>query len=112
LAHKNGLGIHPESGGSHSAPVDALRVMGISDSLQGEFWAWSNIHRVSGAQRLAVKQSKCVAHTNGKRFMATKGSTSIGPQWERSPKELKGNGDNILEVKVTNLWSNHLIGDG
>jgi len=96
LAHKNGMGIHPESGGPHSAPVDALRVMGISDFPQGEFWARSNTHRVSDAARLAVKQSACVAHTNGKRFVAAEGPTSIGPQWERSPKDLKANIDRIF----------------
>lgn len=96
LAHQNGMGIHPESGGPHSAPVDALRVMGISDFPQGEFWARSNTHRVSDAARLAVKQSACVAHTNGKRFVAAEGPTSIGPQWERSPKDLKANIDRIF----------------
>ena len=96
LAHKNGMGIHPESGGPHSAPVDALRVMAISDFPQGEFWARSNTHRVSDAARLAVKQSACVAHTNGKRFVAAEGPTSIGPQWERSPKDLKANLDRIF----------------
>jgi len=96
LAHKYGMGIHPESGGPHSAPVDALRVMGISDFPQGEFWAVANTHRVSDAARLAVKQSACVAHTNGKRFVAAEGPTSIGPQWERSPKDLKGNIDRVF----------------
>jgi hypothetical protein len=96
LAHQNGMGIHPESGGPHSAPVDALRVMGISDFPQGEFWATSNTHRVSDADRLAVRQSACVAHTNGKRFVAAEGPTSIGPQWERSPKDLKSNIDRVF----------------
>ncbi len=96
LAHKHGMGIHPESGGPHSAPVDALKVMAISDFPQGEFWACSNTHRVSDAARLAVKQSACVAHTNGKRFVAAEGPTSIGPQWERSPKDLKSNIDRIF----------------
>lgn len=96
LAHNNGMGIHPESGGPHSAPVDALRVMSISDFPQGEFWAMSNTHRVSDAARLAVKQSACVAHTNGKRFVAAEGPTSIGPQWERSPKDLKSNIDRVF----------------
>ncbi|MDP4290020.1 MAG: glycosyl hydrolase [Bacteroidota bacterium] len=96
LAHQHGLGIHPESGGPHSAPVDALKVMAISDFPQGEFWAISNTHRISDAERLAVKQSACVAHTNGKRFVAAEGPTSIGPQWERSPKELKSNIDRIF----------------
>ncbi|MBE9510762.1 MAG: glycoside hydrolase family 2 [Bacteroidetes bacterium] len=103
LAHKNGLGIHPESGGPHSAPVDALRVMGISDFPMGEFWARSNTHRVSDAERLSVKQSASVAHTNGKRFIAAEGPTSIGPQWERSPKDLKGNIDRIFCAGVNRI---------
>jgi len=96
LAHEYGLGIHPESGGPHSAPVDALKVMAISDFPQGEFWATSNTHRIKDAERLAVKQSACVAHTNGKRFVAAEGPTSIGPQWERSPKDLKSNIDRVF----------------
>jgi len=96
LAHKYGLGIHPESGGPHSAPVDALKVMGISDFPQGEFWAVANTHRIKDDERLSVRQSACVAHTNGKRFVAAEGPTSIGPQWERPPKELKGNIDRIF----------------
>ena len=103
LAHKNELGIHPESGGPHSAPVDALRVMGISDFPMGEFWARSNTHRVSDAERLSVKQSASVAHTNGKRFVAAEGPTSIGPQWERSPKDLKGNIDRIFCAGVNRI---------
>ena len=96
LAHKNGLGIHPESGGPHSAPIDALSVMAISEFPQGEFWATSNTHRVSDDERLFVKQSACVAHTNGKKIVAAEGPTSIGPQWERSPKDLKSNIDRVF----------------
>lgn len=96
LAHQYGLGIHPESGGPHSAPVDALKVLGISDFPQGEFWAMANTHRIKDDERLSVRQSACVAHTNGKRFVAAEGPTSIGPQWERSPMDLKGNIDRIF----------------
>jgi hypothetical protein len=96
LAHKHSLGIHPESGGPHSAPVDALKVMAISEFPQGEFWATANTHRVKDDARLYVKQSACVAHTNGKRFVAAEGPTSIGPQWERSPKDLKSNIDRVF----------------
>lgn len=96
LAHQYGMGIHPESGGPHSAPVDALKVMGISDFPQGEFWAMANTHRIKDDERLSVRQSACVAHTNGKRFVAAEGPTSIGPQWERSPKDLKGNIDRVF----------------
>lgn len=96
LAHQYGMGVHPESGGPHSAPVDALSVMGISDFPQGEFWAMANTHRIKDDERLAVRQSACVAHTNGKRFVAAEGPTSIGPQWERSPIDLKGNIDRVF----------------
>jgi hypothetical protein len=96
LAHENSMGIHPESGGPHSAPVDALMVMGISDFPQGEFWAMANTHRIKDDERLSVRQSACVAHTNGKRFVAAEGPTSIGPQWERSPMDLKGNIDRVF----------------
>lgn len=96
LAHQYGLGIHPESGGPHSAPVDALKVMAISDFPQGEFWATANTHRIKDDERLSVRQCACVAHTNGKRFVAAEGPTSIGPHWERSPKDLKGNIDRVF----------------
>jgi hypothetical protein len=96
VAHKYGMGIHPESGGPHSAPVDGLRVMAISDFPQGEFWATANTHRVKDEARLSVKQSACVAHTNGKRFVAAEGPTSIGPQWERAPMDLKANIDRVF----------------
>ena len=96
LAHQHGMGIHPESGGPHSAPVDALKVMAISDFPQGEFWATANTHRIKDDERLAVKQSACVAHTNGKRYVAAEGPTSIGPQWERAPKDLKTNIDRVF----------------
>jgi hypothetical protein len=96
LAHEHGMGIHPESGGPHSAPVDALKVMAISDFPQGEFWATANTHRIKDDERLAVKQSAAVAHTEGKKFVAAEGPTSIGPQWERSPKDLKSNIDRVF----------------
>ncbi|MGV8093091.1 MAG: glycosyl hydrolase [Mangrovibacterium sp.] len=96
LAHQYGLGIHPESGGPHSAPIDALRVMGISDYPQGEFWARSNTHRVTEGARIYVKQCASVAHTNGIRIAAAEGPTSIGPQWERAPKDLKGTIDRVF----------------
>lgn len=96
VAHQYGIGTHPESGGPHSAPVDALRIMGMSDIPQGEFWARSNTHRISEAARLSVKQCASVGHTNGKRIIAAEGPTSIGPQWERSPKDLKPTLDRIF----------------
>ena len=96
LAHRYGMGIHPESGGPHSAPIDALKVMAISDFPQGEFWAMANTHRINDADRFSVKQSASVAHTNGKRFVGAEGPTSIGPHWEKSPLELKSDIDRVF----------------
>lgn len=96
LAHAHGLGMHPESGGPHSAPVDALRILALNEFPQGEFWATANTHRIKDDERLAIKQSASVAHTNGKRYVAAEGPTSIGPQWERSPSDLKSNIDRVF----------------
>ena len=96
IAHKNGLYTHPESGGPHSAPIDAIKTMGYNDVPMGEFWVRSNTHRVSDAQRLCVKQSASVAHVYGKQFVAAEGPTSIGPHWERPPKDCKNVIDRIF----------------
>jgi hypothetical protein len=89
ISHKRGLLVHPESGGPHAAPIDGLKCLGLNDFPMGEFWARSNTHRYTEDQRLFLKQSSSAAHIYGKRFVAGEGPTSIGPQWERSPKDLK-----------------------
>ncbi len=96
LAHERGLLFHPESGGPHAAPIDGLKCLGRNDIPMGEYWARSNTHRYTDDQRLFVKQSASAAHIYGKRFVAGEGPTSLGPQWERSPKDLKGVFDRVL----------------
>jgi hypothetical protein len=88
-AHARGLGIHPESGGPHAAPIDALRNLGLSDVPMGEFWARSKTHRVRDDQRLFVKQTSSAGHVYGKRLALAEAFTTIGPQWERDPRVLK-----------------------
>jgi hypothetical protein len=96
IAHQNNLYTHPESGGPHSAPIDAIKTMGYNDVPMGEFWVRSNTHRVSDAQRLCVKQSASVAHVYGRQFVAAEGPTSIGPHWERPPSDCKNVIDRIF----------------
>jgi hypothetical protein len=96
IAHEKGIYTHPESGGPHSAPIDAIKTMGYNDVPMGEFWVRSNTHRVSDAQRLCVKQAASVAHVYGKQFVSAEGPTSIGPQWERPPKDCKNVIDRIF----------------
>lgn len=88
-AHKSGLGIHPESGGPHAAPIDALLCLGRNDIPMGEFWARSPTHRVHDYERFFTKQPASAAHIYGKRVVMAEAFTSIGPQWEESPRELK-----------------------
>ena len=103
LANENGMLIDPEAGGPCYTPVDALEVMGACDIPHGEYWARSTSHVASEQARLSVRQSACAAHTNGKRFVEAEGPTSIGPHWERSPRDLKGLVDRIFCSGVNRL---------
>lgn len=84
LSARHGLGIHPESGGPHGAPVDALETLATGAFPQMEFWARAPGHRVRDEDRFFVKQASSVAHTYGKTLVAAEGPTSIGPHWEES----------------------------
>ncbi len=95
LAHRHGVGLHPESGGPHPAPIDALKNLGQSDIPMGEFWAIANTHRVAPHTRLFVKQGASAAHIYGKRFIQAEGPTTIGPHWERDPRMLKPTMDRV-----------------
>jgi hypothetical protein len=79
-AHERGLGIHPESGGPHAAPIDALRCLGKSDVMMGEFWAQSP-HRQTDDSRFFTKQPASAAHLYGRRTVLAEAFTTIGPQW-------------------------------
>jgi len=78
------LGIHPESGGPHGAPIDALESLGRGTFPQTEFWARSNQHRTRDDERFFVKEAASAAHIYGKTLAAAEGMTSISPQWEES----------------------------
>ena len=104
LAHANGVLFHSESGGPGGIPVDGLQTLGRNDIPMGEFWARSTTHNVTDAQRLVVKQGACAAHIYGKRFFAAEGPTSIGPAWERSPRDLKSDFDRIFCNGVNRIF--------
>jgi hypothetical protein len=84
LAAKYGLGIHPESGGPHGAPIDALQTLAVSAFPQTEFWARSATHRTRDEDRFFVREAASAAHTYGRTLVAAEGPTSIGPQWDES----------------------------
>lgn len=93
LAHRLGLGIHPESGGPHAGPMDALRNLGINDVPMGEFWSPSPRHRVRDDQRFFVKQTTSAAHTYGRRVSLAEAFTNIGRHWQHDPRSLKSTFD-------------------
>ena len=84
LAHQHKLEIHPESGGPHGAPIDALKCLGRNDIPMMEFWARSPQHRVKDEDRFFVKQGSSAAHIYGKKLVNAEGFTNIGLQWEES----------------------------
>jgi hypothetical protein len=88
-AARYGLGIHPESGGPHGAPIAALETLGLSAFPQTEYWAPSTTHRVHDEERFFVKEAASAAHIYGRILVAAEGMTSIGPQWEETPASLR-----------------------
>lgn len=96
LARRHGLGLHPESGGPHPAPIDALKNLGRNDIPMGEFWARAQTHRVEPFRRLYIKQAASAAHIYGKRFVQAEGPTTIGPHWEKDPWDLKPTMDRVF----------------
>jgi len=83
-AEKYGIGIHPESGGPHGAPIDSLQLMAISHIPMSEFWCWSPRHRVGDDNRFFTKQPASSAHTNSRKIVAAEGFTNIGMHWRES----------------------------
>ncbi|GGG84537.1 glycosyl hydrolase [Edaphobacter dinghuensis] len=83
-AKQFGLGIQCESGGPHSAPIDALETFQRSAVPQTEYWAMSPQHRSADTDRYFVKEAASAAHIYGRPFSAAEGMTSIGNQWNES----------------------------
>lgn len=83
-AAAHGLGIHPESGGPHGAPIDALETFRSASFPQTEYWAKSRTHRTSDQDRFFLKEASSAAHIYGQKIVAAEGMTSIGPHWNES----------------------------
>lgn len=98
------LGTHCEAGGPHGHPVDGLACFGLQEFMQGEFWPRCETHRVSESQRYFVKQPASAAHIYGKTWVAAEGPTTIGPQWERPPRDLKDAFDKVFCEGLNRLY--------
>ncbi len=84
LAKSFGLGTQCESGGPHSAPLDALETFRFAAVVQTEYWAYSKEHRSADEDRFFVKEASSAAHEYGKQLVAAEGMTSIGNHWNES----------------------------
>jgi hypothetical protein len=103
-ARAYGLGIHPESGGPHGAPIDALETFRSVAFPQTEYWAESNQHRTRDDERFFTKEGASAAHIYDKRLVAEEGMTSIGPQWSESlASDLKPSFDRALTEGMNRL---------
>jgi hypothetical protein len=99
------LGTHPESGGPHGAPIDALETFRSAAFPQTEFWAKSNDHRTTDEERFFIKEAASAAHIYGKRIVAEEGETSMGPQWSESlATDLKPTFDQALTEGMNRLF--------
>lgn len=105
-ARRNGLGTHPEAGGPHGAPIDALRNFRSTSFPQSEFWAVSGTHRVTDQERFFVKEASSAAHIYGKQFVAAEGLTSMAlAAWSESPgRNLQPSFDYALTEGLNRLF--------
>ena len=102
-AAQYGLGIHPESGGPHGAPIDALETFRSDALVQTEYWA-PNAHRSTDEERFYPKEAASAAHIYGKQIIAMEGMTSIGPQWsEHLSSDLKPAFDQAITEGMNRL---------
>ncbi|HEX4039497.1 MAG TPA: glycosyl hydrolase [Acidobacteriaceae bacterium] len=84
-ARQRGLETHPEAGGPHGAPIDALLNFRSTSFPQTEFWVISGTHRATDDQRFFVKEASSAAHIYGKPFASAEGPTSMNPAaWSES----------------------------
>ena len=105
-AKKNGLETHPESGGPHGAPIDALETFRGSAFPQTEFWAMSSFHRITEEDRFFVKEASSAAHIYGKQIVAAEGLTSMElAAWSESPgRNLQPTFDHALTEGLNRLF--------
>ena len=105
LSASHGLEIHPESGGPHFTPIDALQCLAINNVPKGEFWAEATTHRTTDEARFFVKQPASAAHTAGHRLVAAEGFTNVGLHWqERLWENLKPSFDQACIEGLNRLF--------
>lgn len=96
VAHRHGLTTWLENYGHWGFPGEFLQYGGQADEVGGEFWADPPYGEVEN--RLATS----CAHIYGKKLTSSESSTSAGPAYLRTPKDLKQRMDRFFTFGVNN----------
>ena len=92
VANANGLHSYAEAAGPHQLQADLLKCVGRCDVAMGEFWVPSP-HRPPPEGRFMVREAATAAHIYGIKRVFAESFTSVGPNWEQTPFNMKSTAD-------------------
>ncbi len=92
LCKKNGLVFYSEAAGPNLHTADLLKNISRVDLPMAEFWV-PCFHRPTPKARFFVRNAACASHIYGMPINMDEAFTSMGPEWEESPFDMKPVGD-------------------
>jgi hypothetical protein len=88
LAAENGLVFHSEAAGPNYNWADMLKTSSRVEDAMAEFWMPS-AHRPSMNSRFLLRNAANANHLYGKKITMCESFTSLGPEWEETPFDMK-----------------------
>jgi hypothetical protein len=88
LAAKNGLVFHSEAAGPNYDWADMLKTSSRVADAMAEFWMPS-AHRPSMNSRFLLRNAANANHIYGRKITMCESFTSLGPEWEETPFDMK-----------------------
>jgi hypothetical protein len=88
LCKENGLSFYSEAAGPNLHQADLLKNTSEVDLPMAEFWVPS-YHRSTPKSRFLVRNAACASHIYGMPVNMDEAFTSMGPEWEESPFDMK-----------------------
>jgi hypothetical protein len=92
LAHDNGLTCYAEAAGPNYDQADLLKTSSKVGGAMAEFWMPS-AHRATMDKRFLVRNVANADHIYGRPITMCEAFTSLGPEWEESPFDMKSVAD-------------------
>ena len=96
IAHKDGFHMWLESYGHWGYPGEFLQYGGQSDEVGGEFWSEGSLGDIEN------RAASSAAHIYGKRLVSAESFTCGGPEYCRSPRDMKKRGDKFFTEGINN----------